>query len=316
MLRCLPPVRWRIRLRPTCTATKPHSSRRSSTANALLLAADDPPSSSSASAGSNPPPSRHLPPPKMKGEDEYVSDREWELRTGRAIDVLQQTLPTFFNTGLVATNYHLPLHIHSLLGATHKGKGRADEQECEKCDEEGIYARTIRLEYTPPVALPAPLPRLLRVEGLPLYVASSVFLRHGMHALYTDLAVAIRKVQIHFGKSRVSTSSDSAPSPVARNEARDSEDKQRERAITISLLVSGISRLGLSKESAEWDVTSTYIFSPRTGRISLHTVNAIHPAPSETVYAAFQSVMSTLSSGFGAGDQKGALNVARGKISR
>ncbi|KAL5521180.1 hypothetical protein ACEPAG_9103 [Sanghuangporus baumii] len=316
MLRCLPPVRCRVRLRPTCAATKPHSSRRLSTANALLLAADDPPSSSSASAGSKPPPPRHLPPPKMNGEDEYVSDREWELRTGRAIDVLQQTLPTFFNTGLVATNYHLPLHIHSLLGATNKGKGRADEQECETCDEEGIYARTIRLEYTPPVALPAPLPRMLRVEGLPLYVASSVFLRHGMHALYTDLAVAIRKVQIHSGKSRVTPSSDSAPSPVAPNEERDPEDKQRERAATISLLVSGISRLGLSKESAEWDVTSTYTFSPRTGRIGLHTVNAIHPAPSETVYAAFQSVMSTLSSGFGAGNQKGALNVARGKTSR
>lgn len=81
------------------------------------------------------------------------------------MDILQQTLPAFFNTGLVATNYHLPLHMHSILGATHKGKGRADEHECETCDEEGIYARTIRLEYTPPVALPAPLPRMLKVDG-------------------------------------------------------------------------------------------------------------------------------------------------------
>lgn len=80
------------------------------------------------------------------------------------MDILQHNLPRFFTTGLVATNYELPLHMHGLLGG--KGKGRAAGIEDEDDTTGGIYARNIRLEYTPPAALPAPFPRKLHVEGI------------------------------------------------------------------------------------------------------------------------------------------------------
>ena len=54
-----------------------------------------------------------------------------------------------------------------------KGKGRADGMggfvydpiENSEPEEERIYSKHIRLEYTPPVELPAPFPRTLFVDG-------------------------------------------------------------------------------------------------------------------------------------------------------
>ena len=90
------------------------------------------------------------------------------------MDILQDNLPRFFTTGLAGTDYHLPLHLHGLLlggggNGNGKGKGHAEEGVSDTIDghplDTGIYARHIRLEYTPPVALPAPFPRKLHVEG-------------------------------------------------------------------------------------------------------------------------------------------------------
>lgn len=225
------------------------------------------------------------------------------------MDILQQTLPKFFSTGLVATNYHLPLHMDTILGpgsdtlANSRGNSSNHPLKEINSENEGIYSRSVRLEYTPPVALPAPFPRALHIEGLPLYVASSVFVRTTLNALYTDLAVNMLKVQVKDGAK-------------ARSKDRDAgERRERDLAITIRLLVSGIGRLTLSSERAEWDVTSTYTFCPRTGFIILHTVNAIQPAPSETVYAAFQSTLSALSGGLGRGPAggKGVLSTVKVK---
>lgn len=104
---------------------------------------------------------------KMHEDDEEpknVSDREWELRIGepknqtrrsgrisisllvpwpgRAIFVLQRTLPDFFSTGLVMTSSITP--------------GEPGEP---------IYSKSIRLTYMPPVRLPAPFPKTLHIEG-------------------------------------------------------------------------------------------------------------------------------------------------------
>lgn len=112
------------------------------------------------------------------------------MPSGRAIDILQSSLPEFFHTGLVSTGYHLPIHLHSLLDVGgENSKSKAADRESQ---EEGIYARHIRLEYTPPVALPAPLPRVLSVEGEIIYFVLFVCMLTTYTTRFTPLRCILR----------------------------------------------------------------------------------------------------------------------------
>jgi len=202
---------------------------------------------------------------------------------GRAIDILLRTLPDFFGTGLVSTAYHLPMSMHAFLDVNGKGKEKAYS---DAPGEDGIYSRHICLEYTPPVALPGPFPRVLTLEGLPLYVASSLFVRHSVNALYTDVEVSMRNFHVV-----------SPPSPFLKSTASENggSEKFRNKALVVSLLVTGVGRLGLGgRRAAEWDVKSTYTFSPSSGLIYRHTVNSIDPAPHEAMYSALRSSLIRL----------------------
>lgn len=73
-------------------------------------------------------------------------------RAGRAIYILEQTLPDFFQVGLVSSiDPTRPDIVHVPL---------ADSGSVES-----IYSPAIRLTYTPPAPLPPPLPRTLALEG-------------------------------------------------------------------------------------------------------------------------------------------------------
>lgn len=122
---------------------------------------------------------------------------------GRAVGLIRDTLPNFFETGLV-DRY------------SHEGK----------IESELIYSPRIQLIYTPPTRLP-PFPNTLHIEGLPLYHASSVFVRTTLSMFYTDLRVELRRMQDLRGSSR-------------------------DRKFMLGAGVLGLSRMGGTK--AEWDV--------------------------------------------------------------
>lgn len=88
-----------------------------------------------------------------RGNPGAISDQEWDVRTGRAIYVLQQTLPDFFRIGLVSN-----------VDPT-RGPDLVYNVPSEQTEIENIYSPKIRLTYTPPVALPSPFPRILSIEG-------------------------------------------------------------------------------------------------------------------------------------------------------
>lgn len=135
------------------------------------------------------------------------------LFAGRAIYILQQTLPDYFSKGLVSS-LEIPLVNQDSLPATNgswlkNALGLSDTADSaretkthekakakEEDDTGSIYSPRVRLTYTPPIPLPAPFPKTLHVEGLHLYTASSVFLRHTMNALYTDLHVELSRVRV------------------------------------------------------------------------------------------------------------------------
>jgi hypothetical protein len=117
------------------------------------------------------------------------------------MSVIRDTLPDFFKLGLV-------------------------ERLLEDDQIESIYSPRIQLIYTPPSRLP-PFPPTLTIDGLPLYHASSMFVRHTLSMFYTDLKVELRRVQDHRMGSR-------------------------ERKFTIGFAVLGRSRMGSAP--AEWDM--------------------------------------------------------------
>ncbi|TFK34705.1 hypothetical protein BDQ12DRAFT_362618 [Crucibulum laeve] len=269
------------------------------------------PSSSTPSPGlsdlglrsSLPPDSSSTPKPSQNpnGEDSPISDQEWEIRTGRAIYVLQETLPTFFNTGLItsidpgtnaprpATSLHLPL-----------ANAHPKDWQIFHDDLEGIYSRNMKLRYRPPVKLPAPFPKVLHVEGLPMYTASSAFVRHTMNALYSDLQVVTTKVVVNTSPRTPSTSS----SPSSSSECSDSKKRKlnRDKTLFIRLNVTGTARV--SGSAGEWEVNSTYTFSPLSGLIHLHVVDSIEPAPHQAVY---DSLRMSLGKVFGLGWHGGGV---------
>ncbi|KAJ7471296.1 hypothetical protein B0H11DRAFT_2041151 [Mycena galericulata] len=230
----------------------------------------------------------HLPPdtrPDPKSPRD-ISDQEWEIRTGRAIYVLQQTLPDFFSTGLVssidratgsprqAISNYLPVANANPLDYHTSGE-----------DVDSIYSPNVRLAYTPPVALPAPFPKTLHIEGLPMYLASSVFVRHTLNALYADLKVVLNKVTVDTPPP--SPVGDVDPQPTAK-----ARRKSREKSLFVGLTASGIARV--SGAAGEWEVNSTYTFSPLTGLIHVHTVNSIHPAPHQAVYDSLRASLGNV----------------------
>ncbi|KAH0579742.1 hypothetical protein J132_08752 [Termitomyces sp. J132] len=274
----------------------------------LGLRSNRPPDSSASSKS----PQRHGCP--------HLSDQDWEIRTGRAIYVLQQTLPEFFFTGLVtsmdkatgiprssATSRSIPvLNANPLDYQVY-----ADDD-----DVEGIYSPKVGLCYTPPVALPPPFPATLHIEGLPLYLASAVFIRHTLNALYVDLKLELRKCIVNTPRLPTSasmsaptsilgptTTPEPTPMPWQKQNPKNKRGSSREKSLVVGFCVTGTSRV--SGAPAEWEVTSTYTFSPLSGLIDKHIINSIYPAPHQAVYDALRTSLGKVF-GFGMeGEEQG-----------
>ncbi|CAE6339673.1 unnamed protein product [Rhizoctonia solani] len=135
----------------------------------------------------------------------------------RAISILTSTLPDFFKLGLI-TRFDASVSSSPFAFV-----------EAVQPSPDLIYARHIKFRYAPP-GNEGVMPKVLHIEGLPLYFASAAIVRTSLNALYSDMHVALNSVQV-------------------------STLGAREREIKIGLIVSGSSRVGGGK--AEWDMSST-----------------------------------------------------------
>jgi len=235
---------------------------------------------------------------------EPLSNAEWEVRTGRAINVLTETLPQFFSTGLVlsidksklpdivdASRYQVPngtgvRNVVEGVGSFVTGMARNEstvDSEADgletRGDVEPIYSSKVQLVYTP-----KGFERTLHIQGAPLYATSSVFVRHTLNALYSDLRVDLLSTRT------------APPQPSSLLPSSNQPGKGRDRSLSMRIGVSGLARVSGTK--SEWEVDCTYSFSPTSGLILVHTVNSIHPAPHESVYEAFRLGFGRLGLGF------------------
>ncbi|KAF8154804.1 hypothetical protein B0H34DRAFT_538196 [Crassisporium funariophilum] len=251
-----------------------------------------------------------LPEPGKESPPE-IPDQDWEIRTGRAIFVLQETLPDFFSTGLVTsinTTTGSPRPAPSAF--TPSANVNFLEHHILDENEESIYSPNVRLCYTPPVALPSSFPKILHVEGLQMYLASASLVRHTMNALYSDLNLNIIKLVVNTPKS-------SSPSADDRGYSSTKRRINRDKSILVRQVVTGTARV--SGKLGEWEIESTYTFSPLTGLIHEHMVNSIHPAPHQAVYDSLRSSLGkVLGLGWGGSSGSRAPNGAafKGKIQR
>ncbi|KZV64258.1 hypothetical protein PENSPDRAFT_588724 [Peniophora sp. CONT] len=248
------------------------------------------------------------PEPEPEHNDEQrLSDAEWDARAGAAIDTLTRTLPHFLESGLHTRTDSSLSHLSSLTGfATSRDAAPSDDGEGEQ-----IYDSRIRLSYTPPAELPAPLPRTLHVDGLPLYLASSMLLRHSLHAIYSPLTLTVTSVRV--SSTRPPGSGPSIPSlpPSHRNGAesvqRHEKAYERQKSLAIGFDIDGRGRVG--GKSAHWEIRSTYHFHPMHARIHRHVVDSIVPAPSSGVFDLLRSVLD------GVGGRVGVPGVPGGCVS-
>ncbi|EDR00690.1 uncharacterized protein LACBIDRAFT_313106 [Laccaria bicolor S238N-H82] len=220
--------------------------------------------------------------PKTSSE---IPDQDWELRTGRAIYVLQQTLPDFFATGLITSiDKRTGAPVAPSTSIPIASANPLDDLTFDD-DAESIYSPFVQSFYTPPVPLPAPFPKTLHVEGLQLYLACLGFVRHTMNTLYSDLAVVLTKVVVN------------APSPPTTKSLGGSAEmgvtkRGREKSLLVRQNITGIARV--SGKPGEWIVESTYTFSPSTGLIYKYVINVIRPAPHVAVYESLRASMGKL----------------------
>ncbi|QRW20658.1 GNAT family acetyltransferase [Rhizoctonia solani] len=145
---------------------------------------------------------------------------------GRAISILTSTLPDFFKLGLV-TRFDASVSSSPFAFV-----------EAVQPSPDLIYARHIRFRYAPP-GNEGVMPKVLQIEGLPLYFASAAIVRTSLNALYSDMHVALSSVEV-------------------------STLGVREREIKIGLIVSGSSRVGGG--NAEWDIFNAAVIMPYTVR--------------------------------------------------
>jgi len=93
--------------------------------------------------------------------------------------------------------------------------------------------------------------------GIPLYMASSAFVRHTLNALYSDISVVLRKVIVNTPRSRHPLSTHTGSSQPSEPEhdkhtSRSLKRKSREKSLFIGLCVTGTGRV--SGGRGEWEV--------------------------------------------------------------
>ena len=100
----------------------------------------------------------------------------------RALFVLQETLPEFFQIGLVTnvdkfTGAPIRTSILPLSLVPGPNQKFPSHEEPTNAGVESVYSPQVKLEYTPS-ALPTPFPRVLHVEGTYWTLNTAVTLNH------------------------------------------------------------------------------------------------------------------------------------------
>lgn len=212
-----------------------------------------------------------------------MSDQEYNVRVGRAYDLLRATIPDFMRTGLV--DYHHDHASHpsrlTLLDVFTFRALRASNSQEEANNREAENIRASEQVYDPGIHFrfrPAPPPSMLSspastsiggstepdlsdeevaslsFSGRSLYFASSHILRHTLNVLFADAGVEVKKIKLECKGDR----------------------PRVEDVLHLRLELTG--HLRVTGQEHRYTLIFRYDIDPDTGRIVRHTVERVEPA--------------------------------------
>lgn len=238
-----------------------------------------------------------------------VSDHEYEVRVGRAYDLLRATLPDFLRIGLVDYDHHKhgssPSSMTLLDALAFRNlRTRAIEEGLSgesflaparplpssspmhdiTLSGDQVYHPSIHFRFcangsaSSNVSLTEEEAASLSFSGRSLYFASAHVLRHTLNVLFADAHVAIesirreKKGKICYGSKGVGSMNGSKPlRDVDGNGYGARED-------VIYIRIGFIGHLRVTGAEHRYTLVFRYDFDPDSGRIARHTVERIEPA--------------------------------------
>lgn len=205
-----------------------------------------------------------------------VSDQEYNVRVGRAFDLLRATMPDFMRTGLV--DYHhtqasqpngltlLDVFTFRALRAKDANINTRETEEMTSAAADQVYDAAIHFRFcpAPPTntsSIASTEPDLTEEEaaslsfsGRSLYFASAHVLRHTLNVLFANTRVEVKKI---------------------RMECRGAKPRMDD---VLHLRFEFTGNLRMTGQEHQYTLIFRYDFDSDTGRIIRHTVEKVEPA--------------------------------------
>lgn len=258
--------------------------------------------------------------PSDEGGDKNreVNDHEFQLRVGRAYDLLRATIPDFMRIGLVDYDQYSSHDKQSsskmslldalmfrslrqraaedgLLGGLTGIRSNEEKNsllfDLDSSVNQQVYHSNIHFRFCPvgtsaDANLTDEEAASLSFTGRSLYFASAHVLRHTLNALFTNTQVSIESIRRE-KKSGTHTRSKDQQSTV-QNESNISTSTSRQE--TIYLRVQFLGHLRVTGAEHRYTLIFRYEFDPKTGRIINHIVERIEPAIGRKLWFGLASV--------------------------
>lgn len=254
-----------------------HTAVQHSTSDSGFFTPTPQPSSSS-------PPSNPFKSPKGKGKYERVSDQEYNIRAGRAYDLLQATLPDFMRTGLVDYQYEQNsrssgltlLDVFKFRALLARGSGKEEEEDSPSIGEQ-VYDPIIHFQFRPaPASLASSASPTdeeaasLSFSGRSLYFASAHVLRHTLNVLFSDARIEVKKLRMEC-----------------------KADRPRVEDI-LSVRIEFVGHARVTGQEHNYTLIFRYDIDSDTGRIVRHTVEKVEPAIGRKLWLGIATVWQRL----------------------
>ncbi|PWN31803.1 uncharacterized protein FA14DRAFT_182592 [Meira miltonrushii] len=252
--------------------------------------------------------------PRNNGEkDREVSEHEFQLRVGRAYDLLRATIPDFMRIGLVDYDQYSSHDKQSsskmslldalmfrslreraaedgllggLTGVTSGGDKNSLSGDLAASGDQQVYHSNIHFRFCPvgssaDANLTDEEAASLSFTGRSLYFASAQVLRHTLNVLFTNTQVSIESIRREKKGANSRKEQQSASEGLSSNLSREE---------TIYLRVQFLGHLRVTGAEHRYTLIFRYEFDPKTGRILNHTVERIEPAIGRKLWFGLASV--------------------------